>query len=572
MLLLIPLILLLIVTLFYMVTKEGLEEKKDLKNEYLDKKAIHVDLDKNSVEIPNRVSGIVSEDLELGGSLNILNENKIEIGKGTKNKGPASGTVQYKGGFLNIIGAGKDGEKNKVKLWDDVEVGSLLHVGDQLSVSGPLKVDKNIELGPADKRTDAGKIQYGDMLEITGAGKGSDPRKIKLSDNVEITGTLNTANQSVTDQNITGTQTVKNQTISGAQKILAGQDVTGASSYKGKVNINPNGTDNTPDLSIGDSKVGFAKGDNKVKFMAKGEVGGFDSEFGGGSLYLNQSKPLELGRGMSKQVDAGTIAYKRHSVNNGFQDSLDIVGAGDTGTNRKVRMWDDVEVIGGLKVRGPVEMPGLKQGAQFEVGNRIEFAKGTKKEQNAGTIQYKTHGYGKSLDIVGASPENKTSWNTDREIELWDNVRVHNRLRVSGNMDVDGPTTTVKDLNVTGNLTLGKGNNKWIIKARDVDGNTWLEFLHQDVNKQNQFQENAGHIIMAQDGNIWLPRAGGGRGWVADNIGAAASTGNNNSLKSRQEGYWTIYSDARGDKLLYGQNKEFYVLGRSGWRQLADGR
>ena len=208
MILWVSLLLLIIVTLFYVATKEGLEDKKEYSNNKMDKKAIHVDLNNNSVEIPNKVSGLVSEDLDMGGNVNIMNENKIELGKGTKGKGPASGTIQYKGGNLNIIGAGADGDNSKIKLWDDVEIGSLLHVGEKLSVAGPLKVNSNIELGPSDKRVDAGKIQYGDMLEITGAAKGTDPRKIKLSDDVEIAGMLKAGNQSVVDQTITGTQSV----------------------------------------------------------------------------------------------------------------------------------------------------------------------------------------------------------------------------------------------------------------------------------------------------------------------------------------------------------------------------
>ena len=345
---LIPLILLVVVTLFYVATKEGLEDKKPLGNPMMDKKAVHVDLARNSVELPNHVSGIVSEDLDMGGNVNILNENKIELGRGNKTKGPASGTIQYKNDFLNIIGAGRDGEKSKVKLWDDVEIGSLLNVGGAASVAGPLQIANQIDLGPKDKAANSGMIKYGDMLEITGAGN---PRNIKLSDNVQVTGTLTSGMQTGTDQTITGTQTVNNQVVTGTQtlnnnqKLLAGQEVAGVSSYKGKVNINPTESDrrNMVDLSIGDELTGFRKGDKTIMFTGNtAEVGGFDSD----GLFVNKPSVLEFGKGEAKEVNAGKIGYQK------FSQGLDIVGAGSTSTGRKIKMWDDVEVTGSLKVNG----------------------------------------------------------------------------------------------------------------------------------------------------------------------------------------------------------------------------
>lgn len=659
MLVLIPLLLLFIVTLFYVATKEGLEDKKDQKelgNPNLNKKAVHVDLDKNSVELPNHVSGIVSEDLDMGGNINIMNENRIELGKGNKKKGPASGTIQYKGDFLNIIGAGKDGDKSKIKLWDDVEIGSLLHVGDQLSVAGPLKVNSSIDIGPKDKRVDAGKIQYGDMLEITGAGKGSDPRKIKLSDDVEIGGMLQSKNQTGIDQTITGTQSVNNQTVTGiqtlnnSQKLLGGQEVAGVSSYKGKVNINPTDTDrrNMVDLSIGDELTGFRKGDKSIMFTGNTkEVGGFDAD----GLFVNKQAPLEFGKGIVKEVNAGKIAYKK------FSDGLDIVGASPEGvtsynTDRKIKMWDNVEVQGGLTVKGPIDMPQLKQGAQFTVGNEIEFAKGTQKEQNAGKINYKIHGQ-ESLDIVGASPGNTTNWGQNRRVHIYDDAMVFRDLEVGRNLNVKGAIKTdvtgiefgpqlygqgKKEVNAGKIVYNGWGNHLAIVGATQGETNNWnprkvhifdelsvgmnlkvndqingkkinatdtitignwniyedsqgmLRFSKKGTDRNAIWGTNQNGIGLYEDGNIWMSREVWS-GWMAEgirygdrytadkkwvktetfdkatNAQDTATTAFNkasNTYNIRQEGYWNVVSDSRGDKFLHGNGGETYVRGSPG--------
>lgn len=53
---------------------------------------------------------------------------------------------------------------------------------------------------------------------------------------------------------------------------------------------------------------------------------------------------LDFGYGKPKETSAGTIGYQVHST-----DSLDIVGAGTTGSNRKVQMWAE----GGFQLNGP---------------------------------------------------------------------------------------------------------------------------------------------------------------------------------------------------------------------------
>ncbi len=67
-----------------------------------------------------------------------------------------------------------------------------------------------------------------------------------------------------------------------------------------------------------------------------------------GSVAIDGNNPLEFGRGFSKEISAGQIGYGTHSGGSG--GSLDIVGAGTTGSNRKVQIWAE----GGLQLNGPI--------------------------------------------------------------------------------------------------------------------------------------------------------------------------------------------------------------------------
>ena len=58
---------------------------------------------------------------------------------------------------------------------------------------------------------------------------------------------------------------------------------------------------------------------------------------------------LEFGAGISgKQVDAGKIGYQTFTG-----DALDIVGAGTTATNRKIKLWAE----GGITITGKITTP-----------------------------------------------------------------------------------------------------------------------------------------------------------------------------------------------------------------------
>jgi hypothetical protein len=67
-----------------------------------------------------------------------------------------------------------------------------------------------------------------------------------------------------------------------------------------------------------------------------------------GSVAIEGSSPIEFGRGFGKETSAGQIGYGTHS--GGAGGSLDIVGAGTTGGNRRIQMWAE----GGLTLNGYV--------------------------------------------------------------------------------------------------------------------------------------------------------------------------------------------------------------------------
>jgi hypothetical protein len=75
-----------------------------------------------------------------------------------------------------------------------------------------------------------------------------------------------------------------------------------------------------------------------------------------GSMKIDGSNTLEFGAGVNgKQVDAGKIGYQTFTT-----DALDIVGAGNAGTNRKIKFWAEggATFNGSLNVSGNLSVPG----------------------------------------------------------------------------------------------------------------------------------------------------------------------------------------------------------------------
>ena len=80
---------------------------------------------------------------------------------------------------------------------------------------------------------------------------------------------------------------------------------------------------------------------------------GSDLNFGGG-LQLNNDNTFEFGKGIAKELNAGKIGYQTWTG-----DSLDIVGAGEVAGQRKVHMFDIVDVGNSLDVATDVTVSSL---------------------------------------------------------------------------------------------------------------------------------------------------------------------------------------------------------------------
>lgn len=84
-------------------------------------------------------------------------------------------------------------------------------------------------------------------------------------------------------------------------------------------------------------------------------------------LGINGTGVIEFGRGVTKEAAAGRIGYRTYSP-----DALDIVGAGSTSSNRKIKLFAEggTEMTGGLQVSGNLQVNG-----QFT--NRVRITSNT---------------------------------------------------------------------------------------------------------------------------------------------------------------------------------------------------
>lgn len=220
----------------------------------------------------------------------------LEFGAGESKEGNAGkiGYQQFDGNALAIVGAGSDNSNRKVHLWDN------LVVDKNLDVYGNITLPQNTVLefgsGVSGKNADAGKIAYANgwdsnALNIIGAGNGSSNRKVHIWDNVEVNNDLQ---------------------VNG--KIKANGNIEGN-------NLKANGT-----------------------LQAMGELYSESNLYAKENVYLPKNSVMEFGTWESKASDAGKIAYR----NSWDADSLNIVGAGNSGGTRRVHIWDKLVVDSGI--------------------------------------------------------------------------------------------------------------------------------------------------------------------------------------------------------------------------------
>ena len=86
-----------------------------------------------------------------------------------------------------------------------------------------------------------------------------------------------------------------------------------------------------------------------------------------GDAKLAGSNVLEFGQGVSKEVNAGKIGYQK------FSDALDIVGAGTTGSNRKLKFWGEGGSLftGAVTINSGLDIGGFRNSSSAQDGLNI---------------------------------------------------------------------------------------------------------------------------------------------------------------------------------------------------------
>jgi len=126
---------------------------------------------------------------------------------------------------------------------------------------------------------------------------------------------------------------------------------------------------------------------------------------------LNVTSKLLFGK--SADGVSSTITDSAFDAN-----SLCIVGQG-TGPNRKITMWDNVQINGNATINGNLSIPG---------NTVIDLGAGdTTREVNAGKIGYNI--FDDSLNIVGKGKPGEA-----RRITIWENLKLTGSLRVNNGL------------------------------------------------------------------------------------------------------------------------------------------
>lgn len=256
---------------------------------------------------------------------------------------------------------------------------------------------------------------------------------------------------------------------------ILGPQLAGARS--GTLGVN---TGNTYDETLRWDQVGvkvktgkeleFGFGENKEVSAGKIRYGGWDNALnivGAGQPGQERkvriwdkvavNNEIELGAWVPKEPNAGKIRYGGWDP-----DALNIVGAGLAGQERKVRVWDKLCIgnecvnAGDLqKIKQPMPAPVAPVATKVSVprNEEIELGVGIRKEANAGKIRY--GGWDDSaLNIVGAGRGGER-----RKVRVWDDIQIGN-LIIQG----DGCIRYGRNMNYTfclqpdGNLVQYKDN------------------------------------------------------------------------------------------------------------------
>ncbi len=271
-----------------------------------------------------------------------------------------------------------------------------------------------LEFGSGEtKEVSAGKIGYktwSDGLDIVGANSSgtTGQRKVKIWDKLDV--------DAIDASNITVKGNLTNQK---GEKFLLDNDAKSQFALKSDIKPFPDVSQYAlkseikpfPDITQYALKSEIKTLTDTNQFVSKNQNIPFSKQYG-----------LDFGDGEKKHIDAGKIRYKSWS------DGLDIIGAGEDGKARKVKIWDSLDT-------------GNIQANNIQLPNKsvMEFGSGETKEVSAGRIGYKTWSDG--LDIVGANASGTTG---QRKVKIWDKL--------------DTDVIDVTDINVRGKLSNTSGD------------------------------------------------------------------------------------------------------------------
>lgn len=264
------------------------------------------------------------------------------------------------------------------------------------AVSGTLSVNGNNALqlgaGIAGRQTDAGKIGYAlftqNTLDIIGAGTSAGSRAVKIwgEGGTTFTGpvtatTFNGSGAGLTGlaqlslaNTFTGFQSIQNHlrlgeltttlgtagwgealVLSGAPPLTIGYDSENSDPlWIARFNAAANSSELR--MVIGDDPG--STGDKLVIGTMQGSGGFSQSATWSPKVSIDAAGTLEFRPDLTKEGSAGKIGYQTFT-----SDALDIVGAGTTGSNRKIKLWAE----GGATVNGTLRVNGATSPGTFNL-------------------------------------------------------------------------------------------------------------------------------------------------------------------------------------------------------------
>ena len=202
---------------------------------------------------------------------------------------------------------------------------------------------------------------------------------------------------------------------------------------------------------------------------------------------------LEFGANkVGKEENAGRIGYQI------FSDGLDIVGAGNSGLDRKIKFFNE----GGATFSG---MLGIENIAP------IEFGVGLFKGPNSGKIGYNLFSNG--LDITGAGLSNN-----DRPIKFWN----EGGASFVGKVGI-GNSNPESMLHVNGHMKSDSFTTKQVVVENTLADHDLMRIAGSTTTQVDQ-QNNNGNFSQAPWSNIWQSFTAGQTG-ILGNVSLSFSAG-----------------------------------------------